>query len=181
MTLLDVDELREHIQTTLVDAALQRLLDDAEALIVGFGGDVSAAEEIVRGGSPRITVARPIDSVSAIRERDNYATPVTVAVDDWEQNGRFTLTRLRYGTNRSSVWRGPVRVTYVPIDDTDTRKMVQVELVKLEIATSPGLASETVGAWTQTYSSIGSKSVPEQRADILSRLVETAGFLVVAD
>jgi len=49
----------------------------------------------------------------------------------------------------------------------------------LELDTKPGLASETVGAWTQTYSSIGSKSVPDQRADILSRLRQSSGLRVV--
>lgn len=178
MTLLTVDELQEHVQTTLGDDALQRLLDDAEAAITAYAGAVGTAVEIVNGGAGRISVSRPIDSVTTIVERDGWTSPVTLAVDDWETYGRFELTRLRTGTNSSRAWRGPVRITYVPVDDTATREMVQVELIRLSIATNPGLASETVGAWTQTYAS-GRKSIPDQRGEILSRLRETAAFVVV--
>lgn len=178
MTLLTVDELKEHITTSLGDDAVQRLLDDAEAQIVAYAGDVDEAVELVSGGSHRISVSRPIDSVTSIVERVGWTTPVTLAVDDWELDGPFILNRLRTGTNQSHNWRGPVRVTYAPVDDTATREIVQVELIKLEVANNPGLASETVGAWTQTYAS-GAKSVPIQRGDILSRLRQTAGFAIV--
>lgn len=179
MTLLTVAEFEEHVTTTLGDAAIQRLLDDAEDTINAFAGAVGSAVELVSGGSTRITTSRPVSAVTSIVERDGWSSPITLAADDWELVNRFQLVRLRYGTNSYSSWRGPVRITYTPVDDTDTRKIVQLELVRLAITTNPGLASETVGAWTQTYSSIGSKSVPEQRADILSRLRETAGFISV--
>lgn len=181
MTLLTVDELKEHVTTSLVDAALQRLLDDAEAAITAFAGDVASATEIVNGGAARISVSRPIDAVTAVVERDGSYSPVTLATDDWEQVGRFELARLRFGTNSSSHWRRPVRVTYTPVDDTATRKIVQLELVKLEIAYNPALASETVGAWTQTFASSSgiNKTYGERRGDILARLREAAAFLVV--
>ncbi len=178
MTLLTVDEFREHVTTSLGDDAIQRLLDDAEAAITAYAGAVGVAVEIVSGGSGRVSVSRPIAAVTTVVERDGGSSPVTLSTNDWEPIGRFVLGRTRYGTNDWGVWRSPVRVTYTPVDDTATRKIVQLELCRLTIATNPGLASETVGAWTQTYASIGSKSVPEQRADILSRLRETALFAV---
>lgn len=183
MTLLTVDELREHISTSLVDDAIQRLLDDAEAAITAYAGPayedlMDPLEELVSGGSARISVSRPIGSIDSVTERDGWSTPVFLETDDWEQTSRFTLGRLRYGTNRWSVFRDPVRIAYFPVDDTATRKMVQVELIKLEIAFNPALSSETVGAWTQTYTA-SNRSYPEWRNDILGRLVETAGFVVV--
>lgn len=178
MTLLTPTELREHITTSLEDDALQRLLDDAEDAITVYAGPVGSVVEVVPGGYPSLALARPIDSVTSIRERDDLQSPTTLATNDYEQRGRFGLWRLRFGTNSASYWRGPVRVTYVPVDDTATRKVVQVELCKLEIAFNPALASETVGAWTQTFVS-SQKSYPEQRADILARLRETAGMAIV--
>lgn len=178
MTLLTVDELREHVTTSLGDDALQRLLDDAEAAITAYAGDVASAVEIVSGGSPSLTVGRPIESITSVRERDGWQTPTTLATDDYEQLGAFVLSRLRYGPNSASHWRGPVRITYTPVDDTATREVVQIELIKLEIAFNPALASETVGAWTQTFVS-SQKSYPEQRGDILARLRYSAAFAVV--
>jgi hypothetical protein len=178
MTLLTVDELREHVTTSLGDDALQRLLDDAEAAITAYAGEVGAAVEIVSGGSPTLTVGRPIESITSVRERDGWQTPTTLATDDYEQIGPFVLGRLRYGTNSAPTWRGPVRVTYAPVDDTATREIVQLELVKLAISFNPALASETVGAWTQTFVS-SQKTYPEQRGDILARLRYVAAFAVV--
>lgn len=177
MTLLTVDELREHVTTSLGDDALQRLLDDAEAAITAYAGEVGTAVEIVTGGSPTLTVGRPIESITSVRERDGFQSSTTLATDDYEQLGSFVLGRLRYGTNSAAHWRGPVRVTYTPVDDTATREVVQIELVKLEISFNPALASETVGAWTQTYIS-SQKSYPEQRGDILGRLRYAAAFAV---
>lgn len=182
MTLLTVDELREHITTSLVDDALERLLDDAEAAIEQYAGPVASAVDLVDGGVSKIVLSRPVDAagdITTIVERSGRTSPVTLAVDDWALRGRYVLERVTGGTNSSSYWRGPVSVTYTPVDDTATRKMVQVDLIKLAISANPGLASETVGAWTQTFASLISKGVPELRGDILSRLRETAGFLVV--
>src|SRR5689334_11048517 len=111
MTLLTVDELREHITTTLVDAALQRLLDDAEAAIVQFAGPVASVTELVDGGGSTIVLARPIDSAGAVTtviERSTGFSPIELLVNDWALRGRFVLERLRTGTNGATWWRGPV-------------------------------------------------------------------------
>ena len=183
MTLLTVDQLREHIVTSLVDDAIQRLLDDAEAAIVAYAGPVGSITELVPGGGLNIVLSRPIDAagdVASVIERATSSSPSTLATDDWALRGSFVLERLRTGTNGASWWRDRVSVTYTPIDDTATRKIVQVDLVRLEIAFNPALASETVGSWTQTYAA-SNRSYPEWRADALSRLVEAAGFAVVGD
>jgi hypothetical protein len=179
LTLLTVDELREHVTTTLGDDALQRLLDDAEAAIIEYAGEIGTLTEFVRGGAGTIVTSRPIDTITSIIERTDSYVPVTLATDDYRVRNSYVIDRLRLGTNRWLHWRGVVEITYEPIDDTATRKIVQAELIQLELDTKPGLASETVGAWTQTYSSIGSKSVPEQRLDILTRLKPTVGLSIV--
>jgi hypothetical protein len=40
--------------------------------------------------------------------------------------------------------------------------------VRLDIAFNPGLASQSIGPWSESYSS--GKSYPEQRADILESI-----------
>ena len=180
MTLLTVAQFREHVTTSLGDDAIQRLLDDAEAAIVAFAGPVGSITELVDGGGTRISLSRPIDAagdVSAISERADSSSPLTLAANDWALRGRYVLERLRTGTNGGIYWRLPVSVTYTPVDDTATRKMIQVELIKIEIAFNPALASETVGAWTQTYSSTN-RTYPEWRADALGRLREP-GMVVI--
>lgn len=179
MTLLTVTEFREHVTTSLGDAAVQRLLDDAEAEIIAYAGDVSTATELMAGGTSRIVTSRPIDSVTTVVERDGGSSSVTLATDDWEMFGSFVLLRSRDGTNHSSYWRGPVRLTYVPVDDTATREIVQVELCKLAIAFNPGLAAETVGSWTQQYASNSAWNAGEERANILSRLRESPLMAVI--
>ena len=58
-------------------------------------------------------------------------------------NGR-RLVRLDNGTNPASRWATIVTVTHTPVDDTPTRKRVQVDLVKLAITFS-GLQNENYG------------------------------------
>jgi hypothetical protein len=178
LSLLTVDELREHVTTSLDDAAVQRLLDDAEAAIVGYAGEVGTLTEFVGGGGLSIVTARPIATITSIIERTDSYVPVTLATDDFRVRDQYVIDRLRLGTNRWLHWRGVVEITYVPIDDTATRKIVQAELVQLELDTKPGLASETVGAWTQTFS-VAAKSTAEQRLEILARLKPTTGLAIV--
>lgn len=171
MTLLTVDELREHVKTSLVDDALERLLDDAEAAIVRYAGDLADVTEYVDGGGPKLVLKRRAAAITSIVE-SHGSSPLTLAVDDWRQLGAYVLERLNTGTNRRSTFRGPVQVVYELEDDTATRKIVQLDLVKLEIANNPGLAAETVGSWTQQYLTNSSRTLPDSRGDVLSRLRE---------
>jgi len=171
MTLLTVSELREHVQTSLVDDALERLLDDAEASIVKHAGDLADVTEFVDGGGPTLVLRRRADSITSVVESFGVGD-VTLATNDWRARGAYVLERLRTGTNPRSSWRGPVQVVYEPEDDTATRKIVQLDLIKLEIANNPGLAAETVGSWTQQYLTNSSRTLADSRGDVLSRLRE---------
>lgn len=177
MTLLTVAQFREHAATTLVDDAIQRLLDDAEAEITAYAGPVGSVTEYPAGGGSILTLSRRVSSVGSIAET-RYSTTTTLAVDDWRQRSGYTLERLRTGTNPRTGWASDVTVTYTPADDTATRKMVQLELCKLEIATNPGLASQTVGAWTEQYTANSAWNPEEARASILSRLREPSMAVV---
>ena len=78
----------------------------------------------------------------------------------------------RMDSNRT----GRADVTYRPPDDTANRVRVAIELVKLEFAFNPGLASQTIGTWSEAYTS-GGKSYAEQRAEILASLSPGIGIV----
>jgi hypothetical protein len=169
MTLLTVDEFREHVATSLGDDAVGRLLDDAEAQIVAYAGSAGSVTELVDGGFGRLSLSRPTSSVTSITETVG-TTSVTLATDDWRHRGAYVLERLNTGTNARWTWNRLVTVVYTPDDDSVQRKAVQLELVKLEIAFTPGLAAETVGSWTQQYVTSGSAPLSDQRSELLARL-----------
>lgn len=177
MTLLTIAEFKEHVTTTLGDDAIQRLLDDAEAQIVAFAGPTGDVTELVDGGWGRIVLSRRASAITSITEL-LWTTNYVLATNDWRQRGPYVLERLRTGTTPRLAWAPIVTIVYTPADDTDSRKIVQLELVKLEIAYSPGLASQTIGAWTEQYDGWRSGPIHLQRADILSRLREPGMAIV---
>lgn len=178
MTLLTVEELREHVATSLVDDALQRLLDDAEAEIDRYAGPLGVpVTELIDGGYGRVITSRRVSSVTSIVETAGSST-TTLSGDDWRLRSAYVVERLSTGTNPRWRWSDLVTIVYLPVDDEATRKVVQLELVKLEIAFTPGLAAETVGAWTQQYVTSGSAPLDEQRAAVLSRLADPSMAVV---
>ncbi len=170
MTILTVTELRQHIETDLVDAALQRVADDAEALINAKAGIITAkTEDFNAFGFPRgrdriLFTVLAIDTVTSILERDNLDDAGTVlSTDDWEKQGGRQLIRVSGGTNSRSLWAQHVTVVYVPLADTAIRIMVQVDLVKLSLMYS-GAAREEDGDFEVHHKD------STETAKILSRL-----------
>lgn len=176
-TLLSPDDVREHAPTTLSDTALQRLLDDADAQIVAFAGPLGSVTEIVRGGGSSLVLARRIGSVTSITETRGVTTLV-LAADDWRQWSGYVIARLTTGTNPRHCWAPEVAVVYTPVDDTATRKIVELELVKLEIANNPGLTAQTIGSWSEQYAANSAWNPEEARASILARLREPRAAVV---
>src|SRR4051812_3591782 len=98
MTLLTVDQFREHVETSLVDDAIQRLLDDAEAEIIRYAGALGSRTELVDGGSGRLVLTRPVGSITSVTE--TFGTTDTIlAADDYRQRNVYVLERLYTGTN----------------------------------------------------------------------------------
>ena len=142
--LLNVAELREHVQTDLPDAALQRVLNAEENEIVRRYGPHAEATEMLRGGDRLLFLTRPAVSVSEVVETAGVVATVMDATDYRLWDGGRCLERLTTGPNPSVYWAERVRVTYTPVDQTTQRKLVLVQLVKLALAYS-GLRSESVG------------------------------------
>lgn len=170
---VDPDAFRLHVTTTLGDVALQTLLDAAaEAIaiyagtyIVSSGADDEINEILTpRGIGPLLRLSRRAQTITTVIEGT-----VTLAADDYEvRSSGHVLRRLIDGTNPSLYWRNRVYVTYVPLSDAALREVAQIELVKLDVAFNPALASQTIGSWSESYTQ--GKSYPEQRAEILASL-----------
>jgi len=155
----------------LTDEALLILLDAAAEAIVAEIGYPGATTDRFRPRGPLLMLSRPALSITSVTEDDT-----ALAADDYElsPSGRI-LRRLDDGTSPRSYWYGWVDVAYLPRDDTATRQRVQRELVALDISHQPGLSSQSIGTWSETYSS--GSTYAQQRSDILASLVSGVGFL----
>jgi hypothetical protein len=174
VTILTVDQLRGFINTPLADASLQILLDQTEEDIVKFAGAPGNVTELIDGGYRRLTLHRPAVSISSIKETIGITLTTELTLDPSDYRIRaygYVLERLGTGTNPRWYWGRLVEVTYAYAPDTAVREMVQVDLVKLELAFSAGIAGETVGAWAISFrSSAAEGSQEDMRNEILSRL-----------
>lgn len=170
MALLAVADLREYVITSLIEHALQGLLDAAEQAIVRRYGLVGLSTDIRAGGGGLIQLSRRAASISSVTEQwfldasdsADLASDVqasafwlegtALVADDYtlDTTGLW-LQRRADGTNPASTWGQAIKVNYTSFDDTAERKRVQLKLVQLDIANQPGLASQAIGPWTEGY------------------------------
>ncbi len=173
--ILTTDQLRQFVDFATgddADAAMQLLLDATEADIVAVAGAAAGnVTELVRGGWSTLVLSRPIASVSAIMD-DVYGYGLALASDDYRFDvGGFVLTRLWDGTNPGDTWGPWVTVTYTAADTTDSRVGVQIGLVRLMLAYHPGILSQRIGDWEETYQATNSVSgYATERAALLNTL-----------
>jgi hypothetical protein len=145
MALVTPTQVREHVPTDLVDAALQRVIDAVEEFIVEAVGDLDVgSEEFQEEPSSLLYLRRPALSLTGVTEY--WGTDVTVlASNDYELRGDGReLARLSTGTNASDVWGNRVIVTYVPKANTMQRILATIDLVRLAV-NETGLASASDG------------------------------------
>ena len=177
MAILDVDQLRLFVTTSLDDAALQILLNATEAEIVAYAGATGAITEQIDGRYGHLILSRPAYTVTSITE--TVGTTVTkLAADDYRiRADGYYLERLNTGTNRRSRWHGLVTVTYTGSSQDDVRKLVQVDLIRLDISSDSNLRSQTIGDFSETFANDRPASV--QRDEILERLNPEPAMRVV--
>jgi hypothetical protein len=165
---IDVEALREHIETDLGDDALGRLLADAEAAIADRAG--VAAENTIRiqAGRDRFLILPyaiggddAIDSIVEVID----GVDVTLDVSDWKWWGGRTLERLYTGDNARSAWWSEVAITFTPTEDDARRDRVTIDLVRLAVQHN-ALKSESAGDYRAE-----SADYQKERNRILSELV----------
>ena len=174
MSTLTVAQFREHLETDLLDAALQRYIDDAEGEIVKVAGALATETDQVKHAiaANSIFLKRSASTVTTVVEElegpGGTLTPTTLDPTDYRLVGDYQLMRLSSGVNPRATWADFVTIIYVPDSDAAMRLGVTVDLVKLAVQFS-GLDSEKVGDWSASQSKHEAK-----KAEALKRL--TAGF-----
>lgn len=136
MTIITPTQLREHFETDLSDAALQRILDSEEAEIVTRYGATSEQALVTLPPYNEILVlpwrASAIDSISEWDDWQNPAVETVLDEDDFRfVPGTRLIFRLGNGTNPSSWWAHRITVVATPADRTAQRKLVLIQLAKL--------------------------------------------------
>lgn len=182
--LLQPAEFRGLHPTSLDDPTLQILLDAAEVAITRR---LSAADAIVERHvtssfnpitgaytglqpSPYIYPARPVASITTVTETVG-AVVTTLAANDYRVwPGGWIVERLSTGTNPRTAWTGTIDLTFASASDVADRKRVQAELVQLDLNHNPGLSSERIGDWEQTYVDNSAMHYGLEREAILNTL-----------
>lgn len=172
--LVTLDELRALVETDVTDAALQMVLDAADADIVNahgaHAGEVS--ERFAPGvGDARLWASRPIDTAEDVTVVETHAGPggmttVTLDADDYEVWEPRELVRIATGPNSGTTWAARVDVTYTPESTVSTarRRMVTVDLVRMAL-TWEGVGASSVGDASRTH-----VDYQRERRRILGRL-----------
>lgn len=152
--LITVAQLREHVETDLGNDALQRIIDDADAVIVErFGAHTGNVVETRSGGGRLLFLDRPASAVVSITERlgmpYDETTTALVANDYRLWYGGRAIERLASGDNPRTNWGDRVVVTSTPAAETARRTRVEIDLCKVAIQFD-GTESMTVGDHSQT-------------------------------
>lgn len=173
--LVTVAQLREHVKTSLVDAALQRFLDAADQAVVARLGPLGNVTDVrFLRGERIILLGRVPGAVGSITELyDDNATSVVLAAGDYVLDGS-TFRRLDTGPNPPDYWAHRTTFVYTPGDDTARRVIAIIRLCALDITEndSAGVVSRTVGQHKVDYGSQQARR--EEREAIWSEL-EAAG------
>jgi hypothetical protein len=170
--------LIEHGITGFGSAALQRLIDDAEAEIVArYGSRTPVIEEYVFDvAQNRIWTKRQISSITSVEHGlaftvDAFTALVQDAVDGFMiVMNRWAIAKLGGDFSRC------VRVTYVPVSDDARRDRVIIDLINLSVRSNSAnslVSSKSVGDLSIDYESNSGGSTGDynqEREKIMSAL-----------
>jgi hypothetical protein len=153
MGLPTVAQLREHVETSLPDAALERILAAAEQAIATWAGPLEIDEDgVVADVAERLRA--PGRTLLRLHQVPTAITSVTDVRDGIEALLGPSSYRLvdRYLRRLGGVtWGEWTTVVYAPTDDSAVRRTVLVQLCQLELNVQPGMAAQGAGPWSETY------------------------------
>jgi len=168
-----VTRLREFLTSSLSDSALQLYLDAAMDAIDDVLGPLTVHEHVHGIHGELLRLAAEADTITTVVEEG-----VTLAVDDYTLSDSGAILRRRHaGTHPRHGWGWRLDLTYFRKDDVAERIRAAVALVKLELGFQPGLVSQSIGTWSETYSATSMKPYAEQRAEILASLSDGGGLV----
>lgn len=169
--ILTVPDLQEHVESSVDETALQRLLDDADQAVVSrYGSHGSATdtveEDVETRRELRIFLSRPASSIVTVVEYTSATLSRTLASTDYRlEFGGQALQRLSTGGTPSLSWGWRAVITmYLDQADNVRRRRVVIDLVRLAIQHT-GLAAERAGDYNMTAAQYQS-----ERDRILSEL-----------
>lgn len=159
-SLVTLAQMREHIETDLSDAELQRMIDSAEQDIVDhYGAHLTQTDESQENKlSTHLFLSRPASTITTVTETmisDGVRTETVLDSGDESETPDYHLTsdgwriqRLSDGTNPRSTWGDEVEVSYVPASEAAKRQGVLIQLVKLDVQFN-GLDVDRVGDYSR--------------------------------
>ena len=112
--LLTTSEIRDHVETDLVDGALDRITDAADAEIIRRLGPLATHTQVVSGNGGRyLFLTRKSSAIVSADERvfssddivDGSPTDYSLETDDYSLlSDGYRVERLSSGTNASEYW-----------------------------------------------------------------------------
>ena len=164
---VNASDVREHVETDATDAALDRLIADAEALVDRTVGPDGEQTVELSGGARTLALPRPADTDQTItvETAESFADWTAVDIGDFEAayGGRLLRHRTR--------WPARVKVTYTPTPLADRRDRVVIDLVHLAATYNGLLSSESAGDYT---SRMDPDAYEAQRQKLAGSLVDGA-------
>jgi hypothetical protein len=171
MSLVSIAELRALVQSTLTDGELIAVLDREEDEVIRRAGphweEDLAVVEFHEGDKAHIFTDRPVDTIDEIViSYDDFVTSTTLTSADYRKDDRMLGGIQRLIANRPVRWTGLVRITYRPEDDTQQRKSILIELVRIALERQ-ALKQESIGG---EYSYRAPDDWNSERDKLFSRL-----------
>ena len=169
--IITVAELKENVETTLAEGAIQRLIDDADQTVVdayGAHGPAVQTDDLRAGPDDRFLFPhRPIALVTTVTEYVDETNLTVLDPTDYRVlNKGTTLERITSGVNVRNSWGFRTLVEYVISSDSNPRRRgVVIDLVRLAINNPGGITRERAGDYSVEHG-----SYEEQQGKILGRL-----------
>lgn len=174
---LTAGEFRDAIVPVTVamsDEALQLILDGTWSALTAVAGPGGTITELRDGGGTYVILDFRAASIASISERWGDTTTELEATDYEIRGDRRSVRRRSDGDNPSTLWVGVVEVTYQAEDRDAALQLAQLQLMKLELSSNPGLAGFVVGNFSVQFQQ--GKSYQDLRADILASVTRNWSF-----
>jgi hypothetical protein len=168
---LTVTTFRQRVETAIGDEALDALLTDTYEAIARVLGPAGPLTEVLTADAGDVLLlSRPAASIDSVIEEAVELDPT-----DYGLKTAHLLIRLTTGVHPSRRWRGRPEITYLVRGDDAERDRIALALASLELTFKPGLASQHLGQWSESYQT--SPSYAEQRDAIFASYHEAGGFI----
>jgi len=147
-TLITIRELRAQVQSGLDDTTLGAILAREEAIMVQHCGPHYSSDvkitTVLPGRTKNLYLPRRISSVYRVTEDGMVLSNANGDFRIWPDEGR--LERLPEG----SFWGALITTLWIPINDTELRKAVLIDLVRLALERTAMRGENIAGEYSFT-------------------------------